>query len=91
MGISPVTGKPSSNPAMSSIFFHYHQVNFDDFTLTSTASLVFSGKPVEHQEDIKDTIKGLRHEIHKVQHFIDHLSQDVIHNKESQSKGWFNI
>ena len=82
--ISPVMGKPFSSPAMSSIFFHCHQVNFDDFTLISTASLVFSGKPVH--EDIKDTIKSLRHEIHKVQHFIDHLSQDVIHNK-----GWFNI
>ena len=91
ISISLVTGKPSSSPTMSSIFFHCHQVNFDDFTLTSIASLVFSGKPVEHHEDIKDTIKSLRHEIHKVQHFIDHLSQDVIHNKKSQSKGWFSI
>ena len=41
-------------------------------TLASIASLVFSGRPVEHHEDIKDTIKSLRHEIHKVQYFIDH-------------------
>jgi hypothetical protein len=46
-----------------------------------------SGKAVGHHEDIKSTIKSLRHDIHRVLHFIDHFSKDVIQNKETDSKG----
>ena len=42
LGISPITGKPSSNPVMSSIFSHLnstgHSANFDDFEIRSSCS-----------------------------------------------------
>ncbi len=42
LGISPITGKPSSSPVMSSIFSHLnttgHSANFDDFTILSSCS-----------------------------------------------------
>ena len=41
-GISPITGKPSSSPVMSSIFSHLnstgHSANFDDFEIFSSCS-----------------------------------------------------
>ena len=40
LGITPITGKPSSSPVMSSIFSHInttgHSVNFDDFKILSS-------------------------------------------------------
>ena len=42
LGISPITGKPSSSPVMSSIFSHLnsagHSANFDDFEILSSCS-----------------------------------------------------
>ena len=42
LGISPITGKPSSSPAMSSIFSHInssgHSASFDDFKIISSSS-----------------------------------------------------
>ena len=42
LGISPITGKPSSNPPMSSIFSHLkttgHNASFDDFQILSSCS-----------------------------------------------------
>ena len=42
LGISPITGKPSSSPPMSSIFSHLkttgHTANFDDFEIVSSCS-----------------------------------------------------
>ena len=42
LGISPITGKPSSNPVMSSIFSHLnstgHSANFDDFEILFSCS-----------------------------------------------------
>ena len=42
LGISPLTGKPSSNPPMSSIFSHLkttgHTASFDDFQILSSCS-----------------------------------------------------
>ena len=42
LGISPITGKPSSRPVMSSIFSHLkttgHTANFDDFEILSSCS-----------------------------------------------------
>ena len=42
LGISPITGKPSSNPPMSSIFSHLkttgHTASFDDFQILSSCS-----------------------------------------------------
>ena len=42
LGISAITGKPSSNPPMSSIFSHLkttgHTANFDDFEILSSCS-----------------------------------------------------
>ena len=42
LGISPITGKPSSSPVMSSIFSHLkttgHIANFDDFEILSSCS-----------------------------------------------------
>ena len=42
LGISPITGKPSSSPPMSSIFCHLkttgHTANFDDFEILSSYS-----------------------------------------------------
>ena len=54
----------------------------------SQFNLKISGKPVgHHKEDITNTIKALRHDMHKVLHFIDHLSKDVIQNKDPDIKG----
>ena len=66
---------------------------FTSFSYTSEdgseiiINLKFSGKPVEHHEDITSTIKSLRHDMHKVLHYIDHLSKDVIQNKGTEIKG----
>ena len=42
LGISPITGKPSSSSVMSSIFSHLnstgHSANFDDFEILSSCS-----------------------------------------------------
>ena len=42
LGISPIIGKPSSSPVMSSIFSHLnstgHSANFDDFEILSSCS-----------------------------------------------------
>ena len=42
LGISPITGKPSSSLVMSSMFFHLnstgHSANFDDFKILSSCS-----------------------------------------------------
>ena len=42
LGISPITGKPSSSPVMSSIFSHLnstgHSANFEDFEILSSCS-----------------------------------------------------
>ena len=42
VGITPITGKPSSSPVMSSIFSHLsttgHSANFDDFKILSSCS-----------------------------------------------------
>ena len=42
LGISPITGKPSSSPPMSSIFSHHkttgHTAKFDDFEILSSCS-----------------------------------------------------
>ena len=42
LGITPITGKPSSSPVMSSIFSHLnttgHSANFDDFKILSSCS-----------------------------------------------------
>ena len=42
LGISPITGKPSSSPVMFSIFSHLnstgHSANFDDFEILSSSS-----------------------------------------------------
>ena len=44
-----------------------------------------SGRPVGEDLDMTNTIKNLRQELHKVQHFIDHLN--VFHLKQTVSKG----
>ena len=40
LGISPITGKPSTSPPMSTIFSHlkFHTANFDDFEILSSCS-----------------------------------------------------
>ncbi len=42
LGLTPITGKPSSSPVMSSIFSHLnttgHSANFDDFKILSSCS-----------------------------------------------------
>jgi hypothetical protein len=52
LGLTPITGQPSSNPVMSSIFSHLnttgHSANFDDFKILSTCSHTCDSQKPSH-------------------------------------------